>query len=149
MPPSNRPTADWPTFGTLRYGSHYWEGSLDLPAFGGPFPLILRATSDGPTPSQTAALARVLAEAANIRAAASAEMVAVHEESGLLPADLGSAPDAIWQNLLPCQIEVSDAAYYGDGRIAVLIIFESTQHGDFAPAIETVDGEYVGVLSGT
>lgn len=135
----NRPTADWPIFGTLQYGSRYWEGSLDLPPFRAPFPIIIRALREGPTPAQTAA----------IRGKASADMVDMHRQSGLLPSDPGPEPAAIWQHLLPWQIEVSDAAYYGNGQITVLIILESTQHCDLVPAIETADGDYVGVLPGT
>lgn len=144
-----RPTSTSPTFGTLQYGSGYWEGMVDLAPLGGSFQVIVRARRDGPSDAQIAAMSRVISDAGSIRGAASKDMIDVHEESELLPSGLGSDADGIWRHLQPSQVEVCDESYYDDGRIAVLIIFESTQHGDFAPAIETADGYYVEVLSGT
>ena len=144
-----RHTMTYPTFGTLQYGSGYWEGMVELEPFGGSFQVIVRATRDGPSDAQIAAMSRVIADAVALRKVATKEMVDVHEESELLPDDLGSDADGIWRHLHPSQVEVADESYYEDGRIAVLIIFESTQHGDFAPAIETADGSFVEVLSGT
>ncbi len=145
----DRPSSHFPALGTLRYGRGYWEGSVDLPALGGSFPLILRATRDGPSEQQIAAMTGVVSAAMAIRQAAGSGMVEVHQESTLLPHDLGADANGIWRYLLPCQVEIADDSYYRDGRIAVLIIFTSTQHEDFAPAIETADGHFVGVLSGT
>lgn len=144
-----RLTSSYPTFGTLQYGSSYWEGSVDLEPFGGSFPVIVRATRDGPSNAQISAMARVISDAVSIRKLASKEMVDLHEEGEISPSGLDSDVDGIWQHLRPCQVEVTDESYYGDGRIAVLIIFESTQQVDFAPAIETADGSFVEVLSGT
>ena len=145
----SKPTAEYPTFGTLRYGSAYWEGTIHLEPFGGSFPIIVRAKREGPSASQVAAMSRVVSEAASIKALASAGMVEVHEESELLPSGVGPHPETIWQHLAPSQIEVCDETYYGDGRIAVLLIFEASEQPDFAPAIETADGTFVEVLSGT
>lgn len=144
-----RPAASYPVFGTLEYGSSYWEGTVDLEPFGGSFQVIVRAKRDGPSNAQIRALARLVSEAATIRSLAGKDMVHVHEESKLLPPGLGSDADGIWQHLQPSQVEISDESYYGDGRIAVLIIFESLREADFAPAIETADGQFVEVLSGT
>ncbi len=44
---------------------------------------------------------------------------------------------------------MSDESYYRDGRINIMIIFVSQLAEPFLPAIETADGRYVGVLSGT
>ena len=55
--------------------------------------------------------------------------------------------ERIWSYLEPEQIEVSNARYYGDGRIAILLIFNSTRNMDFSPAIETTDGRFRQVLS--
>lgn len=145
----SRPTAQYPAFGTLRYGSAYWEGTIQLEPFAGSFPVIVRAKRDGPSASQIVAMSRVVSEASSIKASASAGMVEVHEQSELLPSDLGPHSEAIWKYLSPSQIEVCDETYYGDGRIAVLLIFEASGQPDFAPAIETADGTFVEVLSGT
>lgn len=144
-----RPIMNHPIFGAMQYGSAYWESMVDLQAFGGPFSLIVRAKREGPSDAQATAMSRLISNAASIRGLASREMIAEHEECGLLPRNLESGADSIWQHLSPSQVEVSDESYYGDGRIAVIIIFESAQHMDFAPAIETADGHFVQVLSGT
>lgn len=58
-------------------------------------------------------------------------------------------PARIWDFLRPEFIEVCDSSYYKDGRIFIAIAFASTQAPDFLPAIETADGAFVQVLSGT
>jgi len=65
--------------------------------------------------------------------------------------DCGQAADTVLSAITvqPEEIEVSDESYYRDGRIFVALIFGSTQEPSFAPAIETVDGIFVRVLSGT
>lgn len=44
---------------------------------------------------------------------------------------------------------MSDNRYYRDGRIAVLLIFGSKLEPDFAPAIETANGDFKQVVSGS
>jgi hypothetical protein len=76
-------------------------------------------------------------------------MTALHRSSRLLPDEQHVPASDIWRLLQPEQIEVSSTSYYGDGKIAILMIFGSTLVRDFAPAIETADGQFVQVLSGT
>lgn len=85
-----RPTSSYPTFGTLQYGSGYWEGSVDLEPFGGSFPVIVRATRDGPSNAQISAMTRVISDAVSIRKLASKEMVDLHAEGEISPSGLGS-----------------------------------------------------------
>ncbi len=146
----HKPSTELAGIGTLHYLSGYWTAPLVLAPFGpAPFELILRAGRSGPSPAQSAALQRVVADAAALRSAASAAMAELHREGGLWPGSAsGDAPEQTWQWLEPMQIEVSDS-YFDDGRCAVLLIFASRLQADFAPAIETADGAFVQVLGGT
>lgn len=144
-----RPVLELPSFGKLEYFSAYWRGRLRLGAFEKEFDLIVRAKRDGPSEAQSAALSRLIADAVSIKSSATEPMIEVHRHSGLMPDDLVGQPTRIWNALEPEQIEVADESYYGDGRIAILMIFRSFMNDDFAPAIETADGVYVEALSGT
>lgn len=118
---SSTPTATltYPALGTLQYGSGYWEGTIDLEALGGSFQLIVRATRDGPSGEQISAMSRVVSDAASIRKAAAKEMVDVHEESELLPDDLGPDAGDIWRHLHPSQVEV--ARHHRSARCAIFV----------------------------
>lgn len=138
-----------PDFGRIECFGSYWKGIVRLCAFGKPFELIVRARRDGPSAAQAAALARLVSCAASIRSAATAQMVGIHQDVPGFPDDDGTAGDRIWDLLEPAQIEVTDGSYYGDGRIAIMLMFESSLHPDFAPAIETSNGHFVQALGGT
>ncbi len=144
-----RQISTYPALGELRYGCRYWKGTIVLEALGGSFDLIVRASRDGPSAAQIAAMSRAIADAASIKIAASKKMADLHAYSEILSVSLNSNAYGIWGYLHPLEIEVSDESFYEDGRIAIFIIFESTLHRDFAPAIETADGFFVEVLSGT
>ena len=144
-----KPVLELAPFGRIEYFSAYWRGSLRLSAFENEFDLIVRARRDGPSAAQIAALAHLAANAAAIKETAAEPMIDVHRQSGLLADDLVDAPRRIWDLLEPEQIEVADESYYGDGRIAILMIFGSRLDEDFAPAIETADGTFADALSGT
>ncbi len=144
-----KPSLEHPLLGRITYVSRYWDGHVRLDGFETPFQLIVRAGPDGPSEKQVAAMARLASDSARIRREASAPMIEVHRESGLVPGGLGADLERIWDALEPEQIELSNEDYYRDGRIAVLLIFGSLQEPDFAPAIETADGRFVQVLGGT
>ena len=141
-----------PPFGVLTKDGKFskiWNGTLILPCFGKPFDILVRGTADGPLSRQALAMQRIVAEADEIKGRATVPMRNLYEEVGLLPASFGNDSDRIWDFLEPSFIEVSDESYYEDGRIAVTIAFQSLHEPEFVPAIETADGEFVEVLSGT
>ncbi|HEV2573542.1 MAG TPA: hypothetical protein VGU72_17540 [Beijerinckiaceae bacterium] len=144
-----RPVLELPPFGKLEYFSAYWRGSLLLEAFQKEFDLVVRAEREGPSSAQAAAMTRLLTDVAAIKSSATEPMIDVHRRSGLMPDDLVGQPENIWNSLDPEEIEVSDASYYDNGRIAILMIFGSLLNTDFAPAIETADGQFMQVLDGT
>lgn len=137
-------------FGRLRYGkkygAEYWQGSVTLPGFGQPFSLVVRAGQNGPSERQTAAMIGAVANASSLREQATQPMAELHKEAGL---PFSGGDKNVWSILQPEEIEVSDESYYRDGRIFVALIFGSTLEPEFAPAIETADGYFVQVLSGT
>lgn len=137
-------------FGRLRYGREYgveyWRGAIALSSFEQAFALTVRAGRSGPSPRQVAAMTRLAASAVAIHRQATGPMAELHRRSGLCSL---AGEDAVWSVLRPEEIEVSDERYLGDGRIAVLLIFVSTLEPGFAPAIETADGEFRHVLSGS
>ena len=60
--------------------------------------------------------------------------------------------EKIWELLTPIQLEVSAEGYLKsekDKSIAILILFSSKLEQDFLPAIETKQGLFHQVLSGT
>ena len=140
-------------FGHLRYGKEYgveyWRGSITLSCFEQPFALIVRAGRGGPSQQQAAALTAVVKSASMIQQQATTPMVKAHREAGISFETRNTGNGDVWSILQPEEIEVSDESYYRDGRIFVALIFGSTQEPSFAPAIETVDGIFVRVLSGT
>jgi hypothetical protein len=140
-------------FGSLRYGkeygAEYWLGGITLPGFEKDFSLIVRAGRDGPSQRQAAAMTAVLANASMLRQQATSAMAELHRDIGLPFANGTTEGKDVWSSLNPEQIDVSDESYYRDGRIFVGLIFGSTLEPDFAPAIETADGNYVQVLSAT
>ncbi|TPG55939.1 hypothetical protein EAH89_13455 [Roseomonas nepalensis] len=146
-----RPALVHPDFGGIECFGSYWQGTLVLNDFEKPFRLIVRAKQEGPSSEQATAMSTLVTSLASIRRAATAPMTELHRESELLPDPAGMSGDRIWSYLEPEQIEVSDARYYrnGNGSIAILLIFNSTQNMDFSPAIETTDGRFRQVLSGT
>ena len=144
-----RPVLELPPFGKLEYFSAYWRGRFLLDAFQKEFDLIVRAERDGPSSAQAAAMSRLVSDVASIKSSATEPMIDVHRRSGLMPDDLARQPGNIWESLDPEQIEVADASYYDNGRIAILMIFGSLLNMDFAPAIETADGQFMQVLDGT
>lgn len=138
-----------PVFGQIIYFSSYWKGQLTLSAFDQPFSLIIRASREGPTPAQRHAMQQIIAEATTLRQLATTPMLEMHQECGILPPDACAVEQPVWCYLQPEQIDVTDDQYYQDNRIAILLIFISNQNEDFAPAIETADGQFISVLSGT
>lgn len=76
-------------------------------------------------------------------------MAELHRQSGLCSPAMDAGDDEVWSLLRPEEIEVSDDRYFRDGRIAIALIFGSTLEPDFAPAIETANGDFRQVLSGT
>ena len=139
-------------FGRLRYGKEYgaefWLGGVTLPGFDQPFSIVVRAGRSGPSERQTAAMTAVAANASLLRQQATQPMAELHREAPL-PFSEEAEDSEVWAILQPGEIEVSDESYYRDGRIFVGLIFYSTVEPDFAPAIETADGHFVQVLSGT
>ena len=136
-----RPVLIIPEFGRIEYFGSYWKGAVQLGVFGKRFDLIVRAGRDGPSAAQVAAMSQLVSDAV--------PMLAIHRDAPGFPGDGSAAGELIWDLLQPEQIGVLDVSYYGDGRIAILITFGSSLHPDFAPAIETADGHFVQVLSGT
>lgn len=141
---------DHAPFGRLQYGkeygAEYWRGSVTLPGFVQPFSLTVRAGRSGPSVRQTAAMIAVEADASLLLEQATQPMIELHREAGL-PSPGGDKN--VWSILQPEEIEVSDETYYQDGRIFLALIFSSTVEPDFAPAIETADGRFLQVVSGT
>ncbi|MBR0644865.1 hypothetical protein [Plastoroseomonas hellenica] len=144
---------EFPAFGRLtydtQYGESWWSGEVKLAAFDKPFPVLVRAKGDGPSQAQTIAFSRIIAGSEDLRRRASKPMADLHREGGLLPGGADARDEAVWNHLVPEQIEMSDERYYRDGRIMGALLFVSTLHDSFVPAIETADGEFVRVLSGT
>lgn len=144
---------DFPVFGRLTYGAQrgesWWSGEVRLAAFDKPFPVLVRAKGDGPSEAQTIAFSRIIAGSEELRRRASKPMADLHREGGLLPGGAGASDEAVWNHLVPEQIDISDERYYRDGRIMAALLFVSTRHDSFVPAIETADGAFVQVLSGT
>ena len=145
-----------PSFGTLTKEGKFskiWKGSLILPCFIKPFEVLVRGTADGPLPRQVAAMQHIVTEADDIKRLATLPMRALYEQSDLLSPSFGDDSNRIWDFLDPAFIEVSNESYYEeeyeDGRIAVAIAFQSIHEPNFIPAIETADGWFIGVLSGT
>lgn len=141
-----------PPFGRLwKQGQHskVWTGRIELEGFDGPFDMVLRATAEGPLPEQSTALTRIVAEARALRDQAAAAMLDIYRETGLDMGSIGSDPTRIWDLLQPAFIEICDRSYYRDGRICILVVFASREEPEFVPTIETADGSYADVLSGT
>ena len=136
-------------FGRLQYGAEYWRGSTTLSSFEQPFALIVRAGRIGPSPQQIAAMTSLMTNAAAIKRQATEPMAELHRESGLPFPEMDAGNDKVWSILQPEEIEVSDDFYYRDGRIAALLIFGSKLEPDFAPAIETANGDFKQILSGS
>lgn len=138
-------------FGGLRYGSRYgaeyWEGDIVLPGVG-TFAIIVRAGREGPSRAQVAAMRRLVRDIGEIRRLAASPMADLHRECGLTLPD-GGRDESVWSILQAEQIDMADEGYHRDGRIFAALIFGSTVEPDFAPAIETADGVFQQVLSGT
>jgi len=120
-----------------------------LTCFDEPFDLIVRGSVDGPLPGQIDAVRRILSDADGLKVQATTPMVEMFADCDLPTPALGMPHDRIWALLSPAFIEVADESYYSDGRIAVLIAFQSLQEPSFVPAIETANGRFEEVLSGT
>jgi hypothetical protein len=139
-------------FGKLsKQGEHTknWTGLLSLPAFSGEFNVIIHGAKDGPLPLQVKAIERLLADDLPIKKRASAPMFDMHVKAGFAVNYIDDNAERIWELLKPEMVEVCDESYYRDGRICIVIVFGSRLEPDFAPAIETADGSFVGVLGGT
>lgn len=139
-------------FGRLsKQGRHAtnWSGRVLLPAFAEAFDLTLHGTAEGPLPEQIAAMEALVRDAASIRLAASKPMLDLYREAPLDRLPAADDPQAVWDVLSPAFVEICDRSYYGDDRICIVIVFESREEPGFMPAIETADGRFVGVLSGT
>lgn len=143
-----RPTETFPEFGKLEFTTH-WRGHIALAFDERPFEVLVRAKRGGPSANQIAAMKVLTTNALQIRAQATPYMATLHRSAWFFPTQTLASDDQIWDHLIPNQIEVSDESYYGDGRIASLIIFGLKSHQDYGPAIETADGSFVQVLSGT
>ncbi|HEY4250507.1 MAG TPA: hypothetical protein VGM87_04890 [Roseomonas sp.] len=136
-----------PVFGTLTRDQSedevWWDGHVALPGLARRCAvMVMDAGTEGPTAAQAAAMRRILDSAAEIRRLATAPLIASHQAIGLLPLAAAADPDRIWDVLDPEWIEVADPRQGNDGRIAVALMFGSTQHAIFAWAIETLDGVF-------
>lgn len=144
---------DYAPFGRLRYGCEhgveYWRGSIALPSFELPFLLIVRASQAGPSRRQTAAMTDLLVNAVAVKREATGPMADLHRKNSQTLTAADSSDADVWEHLQPAEIDVSDDAYFGDGRIAILLIFGSKLEPSFAPAIETADGAFQQALTGT
>lgn len=139
--------SNFEVFGKMVYRS-YWKGEIFLDAFNEIVELIVRANKEGPLASQFDAMRNFLAAQHRIKQLATQQMFELHQQCGF---KLDSHnDDKIWELLTPIQLEVSDDQYYeNDTDIAILILFSSKLEQDFLPAIETKQGLFHQVLSGT
>lgn len=134
-------------FGEMVYRS-YWLGEIFLDTFHETVEIIVRAKKDGPLASQFDAMRNFLAAQHQIKQLATQHMVELHQQCGF-KLDFHD-DEKIWDVLTPIQIEISDDQYYEyDRDIAILIVFSSKLEQDFLPAIETKQGLFREVLSGT
>lgn len=136
---------DFPVFGEMKYHAAYWSGQIRLDSFSTDVEVIVRAKKDGPTDTQIKAMTDFLANQYTIKTQAIPCMLALFRESGFQLRD-----DKLWKDLEVAQIEVTDENYDVDTHhISILVIFSSQSMPEFCPAIEIVNGYFVGALSGT
>lgn len=134
-------------FGEMVYRS-YWLGEIFLDAFHETVEIIVRAKKDGPLASQFDAMHKFLATQDHIKQLATQQMFELHQQCGF-KLDFHH-DEKIWDVLTLIQIEVSDDQYYeNDKDIAILIVFSSKLEQNFLPVIETKQGLFHEVLSGT
>jgi hypothetical protein len=136
-------SVEWPPAGTLQGEgrSKVWEGRIAIAPFG-EFDLRVHGTAEGPTPAQTGAMQKVLANAAALRDAAGAPMVEVIAEGGILPDGLVLDTASLWSHLKPSFVEVAQPGYDPGGAIAISLGFEMPWWVEHLLHIRTLDGEF-------
>lgn len=103
---------DCPPFGRLTTQGQggTWEGTIDLPHLGEGFALRVHGRREGPTPEQAAGFARVLADAAHIRAQVAPALVAYLLDCEVVPEEAALSVSNLWSQLRPSWIEVHGGA---------------------------------------
>lgn len=99
--------------------------------------------------SRISGIEKILAEADKLRTSAAPLLLDLCRQTPPSSVNADIEPDLIWTHFQPYFIEICDASYYGDKRFAILIAFEAHAEPAFVSAIETADGRFIGVLSGT
>jgi len=133
-----------PPFGTLRAEgqSKVWEGEIDLPPLGQGFTLRIHGVSTGPSPAQTAAFARVLENAGQIREQATPALIGFLLECEVVPDDVSLTADTLWKFLEPCFLEVHADDYLGEPQSACAIGYAIPWEQDQLVHIDVINGEF-------